>query len=102
MPRRGGKHMVLVKGSEEAMTAFKLEVAKELGFNIKEQSDFKKLSTEQVGQIGGNMVRRIQAAGEFAIMKRHEAGETRLMPDEVLPRPEQIRDVTNTGKENAI
>jgi hypothetical protein len=97
IPKRGGKHYTLVNGSEQAMEAFKHEVARDLGFNIEKQDDFKKLSTETVGIIGGTMVRRIQAAGELVIMNRYKSGEKRLMPDELLPENDEVRQVTNNG-----
>lgn len=99
MPRRGGRHMVLVKGAEAAMTAFKMEIAGDLGLldKIDEDGSFKHMSTVEVGQIGGEMVRRIQAAGEFAIKQRYEQGLDRLMPEEVLPSPKSVRTVTNNG-----
>jgi len=99
MPRRGGRHFVLVKGAERAMEAFKLEIAQDLGLAHKIDMDgtYKGMTTEEVGQIGGEMVRRIQAAGEYAIMQRHQQGYNRLMPDEVLPPPGRTRSVTNNG-----
>jgi hypothetical protein len=99
MPRRGGRHYVLVKGAEEAMEAFKREIAEDLGLAhlIDADGSFKNMTTVQVGQIGGEMVRRIQAAGEWAIMQRYKAGEERLMPPEVLPPKENVREVTNNG-----
>jgi hypothetical protein len=102
MPRRGGRHYVLVKGAEEAMEHFKMEIASDLGLGSKLGAGtdmFKKMTTEEVGQIGGTMVRRIQAAGEFAIMQRYQQGEKRLMPDNILPEAENIRDVSNNGRE---
>lgn len=99
MPRRGGRHYVLVKGAERAMEAFKLEVAEDLGLAhlIDEAGSYHQLTTLQVGQIGGEIVRRIQAAGEFAIMQRFNEGATRLMPEEVLPDPRRVRSVSNNG-----
>lgn len=99
MPRRGGRHFVLVKGAENAMEAFKMEIAKDLGLDDKIDSDgsFKNLTTVEVGQIGGEMVRRVQAAGEFAIKQRYENKEQRLMPDEILPDKQEVRTVTNIG-----
>jgi hypothetical protein len=99
MPRRGGKHYVLVKGAEEALDKFKMEIAQDLGLDHKIHTDgsFKNFSTVEVGQIGGEMVRRIQAAGEHSIMQRYKAGESRLMPEELLPKKEDIREVTNNG-----
>lgn len=99
MPRRGGRHYVLVKGAEPAMEAFKLEIAKDLGLDhlIDKDGSYKNMTTVQVGQIGGEMVRRIQAAGEWAIMQRYQSGEERLMPPEVLPPKDSVRDITNTG-----
>lgn len=100
MPRRGGRHYVLVQGAEEAMTAFKYEVTEDLGLAHKVSADggFRDMTTTEVGTIGGEMVRRIQAAGEWTIKKRYEANEDRLMPREVMPEPGRIRDVSNQGK----
>lgn len=99
MPRKGGKHMTLVKGAEDAMYAFRLEIAKDLGLADKLAADhsFKNFTTVEVGQIGGEMTRRIQAAGEYAVMQRYKAGEKRLMPEEVLPDPSRIQERTNAG-----
>jgi Small, acid-soluble spore proteins, alpha/beta type len=99
MPRRGGRHQVLVKGAEQAMEAFKLEIAQDLGLAelIDADGSYKNFTTVQVGQIGGEMVRRIQAAGEQAIMERFKSGQGRLMPDEVLPARSAVRSVTNNG-----
>lgn len=99
MPRRGGKHVVLVKGAEEAMRAFKQEVAADLGLLDKMGPDasYRNLSTVEVGNIGGEMVRRMQAAGEFAILQRFKEGQKRLMPEEVLPDPNSLRSVSNNG-----
>lgn len=99
MPRRGGRHKVLVKGAEHAMEAFKLEVAQDLGLArlIDKDGSYKNMTTVQVGQIGGEMVRRIQAAGEFAIMNRYNNHEERLMPEEVLPKKEDVQEMTNNG-----
>lgn len=99
MPKHGGKRVVLVKGAEAAMEAFKMEVAQDLGLLDKMGPDmsYRNLSTTEVGNIGGEMVRRIQAAGEFAVMQRYEQGQNRLMPEEVLPAPERVRNVSNNG-----
>jgi hypothetical protein len=99
MPRRGGRHYVLVKGAEDAMNAFKYEIAKDLGLDDKIDADgtYKGMTTVEVGQIGGEMVRRIQAAGEWAIQQRFKDGERRLMPEEVLPDPNRVREITNNG-----
>jgi hypothetical protein len=99
MPRRGGRHYVLVKGAEDAMNAFKLEIATDLGLSEKIDADgtYKQLSTVEVGQIGGEMVRRIQAAGEWAIKQRYDADESRLMPEDILPDPRRVREITNNG-----
>jgi hypothetical protein len=99
MPRRGGRHYVLVKGAEDAMEAFRMEIAKDLGLDHKIGADksFKNLTTVEVGQIGGEMVRRIQAAGEFVVKQRYQNGEKRLMPDELLPSESDVREMTNNG-----
>ncbi len=99
MPRRGGRHTVLVHGAEKAMEAFKMEIAQDLGLAHKISADgsFKNFTTLEVGQIGGEMVRRINAAGQFAIMQRYDAGEVRLMPESVLPAKDSVRAVTNNG-----
>lgn len=99
MPRRGGKHSVLVHGAERAMEAFKMEIAQDLGLAAKIDRDgsFKNFTTVEVGQIGGEMVRRINAAGQLAIMQRFDAGEVRLMPESVLPPKDAVRQVTNNG-----
>lgn len=99
MPRRGGRHYVLVKGAEAAMEAFKFEIAQDLGLDKKIDQDgtYKQMTTVEVGQIGGEMVRRIQAAGEFAIKQRFDEGHKRLMPQEVLPRQDAVRPMTNNG-----
>jgi len=99
MPRRGGRHYVLVKGAEQALDKFKMEIAADLGLDHKVDADgtFKNFSTIEVGKIGGEMVRRIQAAGEYAIMERYRKGELRLMPEDVLPDPKNVREVSNNG-----
>ena len=61
------------------------------------EMSYKKLSTTEVGNIGGEMVRRMQAAGEYAILQRYKAGAKRLMPEEVLPTPDTLRNVSNNG-----
>jgi hypothetical protein len=90
---------VLVKGAERAMEDFKMEIARDLGLAEKIDADgsYKGLTTLEVGQIGGEMVRRIQAAGEFAIMQRYNEGHERLMPEEVMPEQKNVRSVTNNG-----
>lgn len=99
MPRRGNKYYTLVKGAEPAMKQFKMEIAQDLGFGAaleqEEDNSFRKFTTEMTGQIGGEMVRRIQAAGEWAIMERYKEGAKRLMPE--LPDVSKVRKVTNTG-----
>lgn len=64
MSRHDGRHYTMVKGAEEAMNAFKLEVARDLGLldqaDLDTTNTFKRLTTEQVGLIGGTMMRRIQ------------------------------------------
>lgn len=100
MPRHGGRHVVLVQGAEQAMHAFKLEIAADLGLDAKigtGMSAYKNLTTAEAGQLGGTMVRRIQAMGELMIKQRYEAGEKRLLPPELLPSGEYVRDVSNNG-----
>lgn len=99
MPRRGGRHQVLVKGAEKAMEQFKLEVAYDLGLAhlIDEDGTYHQFTTVQVGTLGGEMVRRIQAAGEWAIKQRFEQGLPRLLPEEVLPKAGSVRNVSNNG-----
>lgn len=96
MPRRGGRHQVLVKGAERAMDAFKMEIASDLGIDAE---NTRALTTEQAGSLGGEMVRRIQAAGEWAIKQRYENNESRLMPEDVLPKPEDVMAVSNRGNQ---
>lgn len=99
MPRRGGRHFVLVKGAEKAMEAFKLEVAVDLGLGhlIDEDGTYQRMTTLQVGQIGGEMVRRVQAAGEWAIKQRYDNNEPRLIPGDIMPAAKSIRNVSNNG-----
>lgn len=99
MPRRGGRHVVLVQGAEAAMQAFKMEIAGDLGLLhlIGPGGSFKEMTSVQVGQIGGEMVRRITAAGQYAIKQRYEAGAKRLMPEEVMPPKDSVRMVSNNG-----
>jgi len=94
MPRRGGRREVLVEGAEQAMEAFKMEVAKDLGIDVTNTKD---LTTSQAGSIGGEMVRQIQAAGEWAIKQRYDNHEQDLMPPEVLPDLEHVKPVSNAG-----
>jgi len=100
MPRRGNKYYTLVKGAEPAMKQFKMEIAQDLGFGEAleqdEENAFRKFTTEMTGQIGGEMVRRIQAAGEMAILQRYKEGADKLMP--AAPDVSEVRNVTNTGK----
>jgi len=96
MPKRGGHKQVLVKGAEEAMDAFKMEVAHDLGIDA---TDTRALTTVQAGSIGGEMVRQIQAAGEWAIKQRFDNHEKELMPPDVLPEVDQVRAVSNAGNE---
>lgn len=99
MPRRGGRHQVLVKGAERAMDAFKMEVAQDLGIANMVNGETRKLTTEQAGSIGGEMVRRIQEAGEWAIKQRFENNEPQLMPPDVLPPKGQVQAISNNGNE---
>lgn len=94
MPRQGNRKHVLVKGAEAAMDAFKIEVAHDLGIDV---TDTRKLTTEQAGSIGGEMVRQIQAAGEWAIKQRYENHEKELMPPDVLPDVDEVRAISNAG-----
>lgn len=99
MPRRGGKHYVLIKGAEEAMQRFKMEIAEDLGLAHKiENGNFNNLTPKEIGTIGGEMVRRINAMGQYLIKQRYENKEERLLPLELLPNPEQIREITADTK----
>lgn len=99
MPRRAGRHYVLVKGAEDAMTAFKMEIAEDLGLADKIDTDrsFKNFTTVEAGQIGGEMMRRITAAGQYAIKQRYDNHESRLLPPEALPDQKAVREITNNG-----
>lgn len=99
MPRRSGQHQVLVKGAEDAMTAFKLEVTEDLRLDYKltQEGEFDNMSAREVGVIGGEMVRRIQIMGQWIIKQRYERDESRLVPLELLPPPHLVRDVSNQG-----
>lgn len=99
MPRHGGKHVVLVKGAEDAMKAFKMEIAEDLGLmeKITEANDFRNLSTVEVGRIGGEMVRRLQAMGEKLVKERYDSDCDRLLPAELLPKDSLVRSVSNNG-----
>ena len=96
MPQRGGRRQVLVKGAEAAMEAFKEEVAEDLGIDMKDTKD---LTTSQAGSIGGEMVRQIQAAGEWAIKQRYDNHEEDLMPPDVLPDLKDVKPVSNAGNQ---
>jgi hypothetical protein len=94
MPRRGGRREVLVEGAEQAMEAFKMEVAEDLGIDA---TDTRKLTTVQAGSIGGEMVRQITAAGEWAIKQRYDNHEKDLMPPDVLPKLDDVKPISNAG-----
>ena len=94
MPKQGGHKHTLVKGAEAAMDAFKMEVAGDLGIDF---TDTRSLTTAQAGSIGGEMVRQITAAGEWAIKQRFDNHEAELMPPEALPNMEQIDPISNAG-----
>lgn len=80
MPRRGGRHFTVLDGAERAMEAFRMEIAEDLGLLPKlEQGGWTNLTTQEVGSIGGEMVKRIMVAGEMAVVERFKAGE-RLSP----------------------
>jgi hypothetical protein len=100
MPRHGGKHIVLVKGAEEAMRAFRMEIAEDLGLGEKlgeGEDTFKNFTTVEVGTIGGEMVRRLQAMGENVVKERYAKNEKRLLPDELMPQTKSVRSVSNNG-----
>lgn len=81
MPRRGGRHFVVLEGAEGAMDAFKMEIALDLGLADKlRTSGWKGMTTQETGTIGGEMVKRIMVAGEQAILDRHNAGQ-KLSPE---------------------
>ena len=98
MPRRGREKITLVRGSEKAMEAFSMEIAKELGLYDKiSNQGFNGLTTFEAGQLGGTSTRIIQAMGEQLIMQRYNAGEDKLIPDELQPNRGLMRDMTNNG-----
>lgn len=99
MPRRGGRHQVLLKGASQAMQEFRMEIARDLGLEEKVDDDgsFKNFTTAEVGSIGGEMSRRMIAMAQYVIVQRFEAGEQRLLPPELLPPKDQVRESTNTG-----
>ena len=98
MPRRGREKITLVRGSEKAMEAFSMEIAKELGLYEKISNEgFNGLTTFEAGQLGGTSTRIIQAMGEQLIMERYNKGEDKLIPDELQPNRGLMRDMTNNG-----
>lgn len=99
MPRKGGKHFVVLAGAEQAMDAFKMEIADDLGLGAKlRENGWKGMSTQEAGAVGGEMVKRVMVAGEQAVLDRFNAGQ-KLSPvisagtminnaDPVLKKPE--------------
>lgn len=87
MPRRGGRHFVVLSGAERAMEAFKEEIAEDLGLGTKvRENGWTGLTTQEVGTIGGEMVKRIMVAGELAILERFKAGQSLSpkLPDDIV------------------
>lgn len=75
MPRRGGRHFVVLSGAEKVMEAFKEEIAEDLGLGNKiRDNGWKGLTTQEVGSVGGEMVKRIIVAGEYTVLDRFNAG----------------------------
>lgn len=90
MPRKGGKHFVVLSGAEHAMDAFKMEIADDLGLSAKlRENGWKGMSTQEAGTIGGEMVKRIMVAGEQAILDRFNAGQ-KLSP--IVPEGTMVRN----------
>lgn len=97
MPRRGGRHFVLLSRAEGAMEAFKLEVARELGILPKGDSPpspdwWETLTTKDVGTIGGEMLRRLALLGEYVVLQRYEQGLRPLLPR--IAAPNELTSVT--------
>lgn len=98
MPRRGRDKVVMVRGAEKAMEAFTEEISKELGLYDKIQSQgFNGLTTFEAGLLGGTITRFIQAMGEQLIMTRYDEGHDQLIPDELKPNANLMRNQTNAG-----
>lgn len=87
MPRRGGKHFVLLSKATGAMEELKREVARELGIH-----NFETLTPREVGTIGGEIVRRLALVGEYVVLKRYERGLRPLLPR--IAQPDEISSVT--------
>lgn len=82
MPRRGGRHFVVVPGAEQAMTQFKYEVAKQLGLSDKiDQVGWEGMATQEVGRIGGAEVKAIMIAGEMSIAERFQTTGRAWIPE---------------------
>lgn len=92
MPRRGGRHFTLLSGAEDAMQAFRMEIAQDLGLGEKiNEYGWEGLTTKEVGSIGGEMVKRIMIAGELDILQRFQSGQQRLTPE--IPPDIRLNDV---------
>ena len=106
MPRRGGRHFVVLSGAERAMEAFKEEIAEDLGLGDKVRSSgWTGLTTQEVGSIGSEMVKRIMVAGETAVLERFNNGQ-RLSPEiadnVVINNADPRRKIAETRGETAI
>lgn len=105
MPRRGGRHFVVLSGAERAMEAFKEEIAEDLGLGDKVRSSgWTGLTTQEVGSIGGEMVKRIMVAGEIAVLERFKAGQklSPTIPDHtIINNADPYRKIAETRGETA-
>jgi hypothetical protein len=89
MPRRGGRHFVAVPGAEQAMQAFKYEVARHLidphsGITLADKVDqvgWEGMATQEVGRIGGAEVKAIMIAGELSIAQRYQQEGRAWIPE---------------------
>ena len=106
MPRRGGRHFVILSGAERAMEAFKEEIASDLGLGNKVKTGgWTVLTTQEVGTIGGEMVKRLMIAGELVVLSGYEKG-LRLSPDipadVIINNSDPRRKVTKTQGETIM
>ena len=83
MPRRGNRNVIVLRGAEPAMDAFKMEIAKELGLDQKiREVGWEGLTTREVGSIGGNMTKRMVLAGEKTLRDqfKHTSSDEQTHP----------------------